>query len=245
VGPHVTIGPGCRLLSHVVLTGHTTIGPGNVFHPFCLVGGHPQDRKYKGEPTRVEIGANNSIRESVTVHVGTERGGGVTRIGANNLIMINTHVAHDVQIANNCTIANNSMLGGHVIIDDNVNIMGGVGIHQYVTVGKFSFLGGYARIHFDAPPFCRIDGADEIRGLNAKGLIAGGFPELDIQALDEAYRRIFDRKRGQPFADALAAFDTMNGLNPHVKHMIEFLRRRDTGKQGRYLQAMLAAKRNR
>ncbi|HEV8605924.1 MAG TPA: acyl-ACP--UDP-N-acetylglucosamine O-acyltransferase [Tepidisphaeraceae bacterium] len=240
IGPHVRIDRGCRLHNSVTIVGHTTIGQGNVFHPQCVFGGPPQDRKYKGQPTRLEIGNNNIFREHVTVHIGTERGGGITRVGNNNMLMVNSHLGHDVQLGSNCILANNCMIAGHVIIGDNVAMMGGVGVHHFARIGKFCFIGGYARIHHDAPPFCKLDGADEMRGLNIKGLRAGGFADDDIAALEEAYGRLFARKSEEPFATVLESFDVENGLNQHVKHMVEFLQQRDLGRHGRYLQGMRA-----
>ena len=242
VGPDVTLGAGCKLVSHVSITGHVSAGANNVFHPGVIVGQPPQDRKYRGAPTRVEIGNNNIFREHTTVHIGTERGGGLTRVGDGNYLMINVHLGHDAQLGSNCTFANNVMIAGHVIIGDFCNLMGGVGVHHFVSIGKCCFIGGYARIHHDAPPFCKIDGADEIRGLNIKGLRMAGYKDVDIDALEEAYKRLFDRKGKAPFAAALANFDTENGLNPHVKHMVDFLRLRDLGKHGRYLQGHRAAR---
>lgn len=238
IGPHVTIGAGCRLQNGVTVTGHTTLGRDNVLHPYCVFGGPPQDRKYKGQPTRLEIGNNNIFREHVTVHIGTEKGGGVTRVGNNNMLMVNSHLGHDVQMGSNCILANNCMIAGHVIIGDNVAMMGGVGVHHFARIGKFCFIGGYARIHHDAPPFCKLDGADEMRGLNVKGLRGGGFADTDIDALEEAYNKLFSRKNETPFANVLESFDTQNGLNPHVKHMVEFLRERDTGRHGRFQQRL-------
>lgn len=236
IGPDVRIGPGCRLISSVTILGPTTLGRDNVLHPHAVLGGAPQDRKYKGAPTRLEIGNNNIFREMVTIHRGTERGGAVTRIGSNCMFMCNVHIGHDVQMGDNCIIANNSMLAGHVVVGNNVNMMGGVGIHQFVSVGEFAFLGGYSRIHWDVPPFVKVDGADRVRGLNIKGLRVCGFSDVDIEQLDEACRKLFLRKE-EPFAVALAGFHLENGINPHVKRLIEFLRRRDAGKNGRYLES--------
>lgn len=238
IGPDVRIGPGCRLMNNVTIIGHTTIGKNNVFFPNAVIGAAPQDRKYKGAPTRLEIGDNNTIREAVTLHIGTEKGGGVTRVGNNNLLMVNVHLGHDVQLGSNGTLANNVMIAGHVVIGDYVNMAGGVGIHHFVTIGDFAFLGGYARIHHDVPPFLKIDGADVVRGLNKVGLARAGYTQADIEALDDACRRLFYREK--PFAVALAEFDTLNGINPQVKRMIEFLRRRDAGRHGRYLESLRA-----
>jgi UDP-N-acetylglucosamine acyltransferase len=235
IGADVTIGGGCKLISHVVLTGNTTIGRGNVFHPNCVIGGIPQDLKYRGAPTKLEIGDNNQIREAVTIHIGTEKGGGITRVGSNNLLMVNAHIGHDVQLGSRCILANNTMLAGHVVIGDNVAMMGGSAVHHFVTIADYAYTAAYARITHDVPPFVKVADNDRIRGLNVIGLRRAGFSEDDIEALDLATRRLF-YDRNKPFAIVLADFDLMNGINPHVKRMIEFLRRRDLGKHGRYLE---------
>lgn len=239
IGPEVTLGPANKLVSHVVITGHTTIGKNNTFFPHCTIGAIPQDLKYKGGPTRLEIGDNNNIREAVTIHLGTEKGGSLTRIGSNNLLMVNAHIGHDVQLGNRCIIANNVMFAGHVICGDNVAIMGGVGIHHFVTIGDYAYLAAFARIHHDVPPFVKVGDADKVRALNALGLRRAGFCEADIEALEDAIRRLFVNK-AKPFSVALSEFDTQNGINPHVKRMVEFLRQRDTGVNGRYLESLRA-----
>jgi UDP-N-acetylglucosamine acyltransferase len=235
IGANVVIGSGCKLLSHVVIDGNTTIGRDNIFFPFSVIGGKPQDLKYRGGNTRLEIGSGNEIREAVTIHVGTEAGGGITRVGDRNLLMINAHIGHDAHIGGRCIIANNVMLAGHVVVGDNVSMMGGVGIHHFVTVGEFAYLGGYAQIHYDVPPFVKVADNDQIRGLNSIGLKRAGFAEDDIGALESATRRLF-YAREKPFSVALNEFDTQNGINPHVKRMVEFLRQRNVGKHGRYLE---------
>jgi len=241
IGPDVKIASGCRLLNNVTVLGNTTIGKDNIFFPNAVIGAPPQDLKYKGAPTLLEIGDGNNFREAVTVHTGTEKGGGITRIGNFNLLMINVHLGHDVQLGSRCVIANNVMIAGHVVIEDNVNMMGLVGIHHYVTVGRFAYLGGAARIHHDVPPFVKVDGDDKVRQLNTLGLRrAGGFSEEDITALRDAVRKLwFGEKKN--FAKTLAEFDLMNGINPHVKQMVEFLQRRDKGKHGRYLEGLRQA----
>jgi UDP-N-acetylglucosamine acyltransferase len=235
VGPDVTIGPGCRLHNHVTLMGPLVLGSNNVLYPNVVLGGAPQDRKYRGAPTRLEIGNSNILREAVTLHRGTEKGGGITRVGNNNYFMVNTHAGHDAQVGSNCTFANNVMIAGHVVIHDGVTMAGAVGIHHFVTVGELSFLGAFSRIRHDVPPFSKVDGGDVFRGINVVGLRRSGqFTQEDIEALEEACRQLFYRDK--PFAVAMAEFDTMNGLNRHVRRMIEFFHRRDLGKHGRYLE---------
>ncbi len=234
IGPDVVLGPGCKLFSHVAISGHTTVGPRNVFHPNAVIGGNPQDKKYAGEPTRLEIGEGNEFREGVTVHIGTAAGSACTRVGNGNLIMANAHLAHDVQLGNDCVLANNVMIAGHVVCGSHVHMMGGVGVHHFVTIGDYAYIGGAARIHHDVPPFVKVDGADKIRGLNSIGLQRAGFQQCDIDALEDACRHLFYRRR--PLAQAMGEYDTLNGINPHIKVLVGFLRRRNEGKHGRYLE---------
>jgi UDP-N-acetylglucosamine acyltransferase len=237
VGPNVKLGAGCKLISHVVIAGHTTAGADNVFYPNSVIGGPPQDRSFKGSATRLEIGDNNLFREAVTVHIGTEKGGGVTRIGNNNFLMVGAHFGHDVQVGDNCLFANNCLLGGHVIVGNNVNMMGTVAVHQFVTVGELCYIGGGAKIHYDAPPYCKIDGSDSIRLVNSKGLRMNGFCEADVEALETAHRQLFHRNK--PMAIAMAQFDLNNGINPHVRKLIEFLDRRAHARHGRHQESLL------
>ena len=245
VGPDVVMGTGNRLLSHVVVTGHTTIGRDNILHPHCVIGGSPQDKKYRDEPTGLHIGDRNQIREAVTIHTGTEaggqiNGGGITRVGDDNLLMVNAHVGHDAQVGSRCIFANNVMIAGHIVIGTNVVLNGGVGINAFVTVDDFAYIAGYARVHHDIPPFVKVSDEGAIRGLNGVGLKRGGYADADIEVLEAAARRLFSGR--VPMARAVAEFDSGNGngdgSNPHVKRMIEFLKRRDSGRHGRYLESL-------
>lgn len=243
VGADVTLGTGNKLLSHVVITGHTTIGRDNVFHPHCTIGGAPQDKKYKGEPTGLEIGDRNQIRENVTIHTGTMQGGkifggGVTRVGSDNLLMVNTHVGHDAQVGNGCVIANNVMIAGHIIIGNNVILNGGVGINAFVTVGDFSYVAGYAQLHHDVPPFVKVSDDGKVRGLNAVGLKRAGLADDQIAALETVTRQLFSGKTAQAIA-LKQLEETGNGLlTPHVRQLIDSLTRRNQGKHGRHLESL-------
>ena len=234
VGPHVTLGARCRLIAHVSILGRTTIGADNVFWPNCVIGGDPQDLKFKGEPTYLEMGDGNQIREAVTIQTGTGGGGGVTRIGSNNLLMVNAHIGHDSSVGDRCVIANNVMLAGHVVMGNNVVMSAGAAAHHYVRIGNYVFIGAYSRIHMDVAPFVKIQD-DSVWDTNTLGLTRCGFGTQDIQAIEDAVRRLFISKK-VPFAQAIAEFDTMNGINPHVKTLVTFLRERDMGKHGRYLE---------
>jgi UDP-N-acetylglucosamine acyltransferase len=236
IGEHVEIGDGSRIYNNVTVIGHTRIGSGNVIFPNAVIGTPPQDLKYRGGPTRVEIGDNNQIRESVTIQAGTETGSGITRLGSNNLLMVNTHIGHDANFGSKCILGNNVMIAGHVECHDGVAMMGGVGIHHFVTVGEYAYIAGYARVHHDVPPFIKLDGADRVRALNALGLKRNGFTDADIDALEAATRRLFFG-REKPFSVTLAELAATDGVNTHVKRMLDFLQRRNQGKHGRYLEA--------
>ena len=235
IGPDVTLEGGSRLLNSVTIIGKTTIGRDNVFFPNSVIGTYPQDKKFKGAATELHIGSGNVFREAVTVHIGTEKGGGITRVGNNNMFMINTHIGHDAQIGSDCVFANNVMIAGHCVVGDHVNMMGLAGLHHFVTIGRFAYLGGACRIHHDVPPFVKVDGADEIRGLNKVGLARAGTSAEEIKALDAAYRKLFSKKR--PLSLAMKEVESLNGeLTPHVREILEFLRRRMEGRHGRYLE---------
>ena len=234
IGPDVKIESGCRLLNNVTVMGHTKVGKDNIFFPHAVIGAAPQDKKYRAEPTLLEIGNSNLFREACTIHVGTDKGGGVTRVGDNNLLMVNSHLGHDVMLGSNCVLANNVMIAGHVVIGDYVNMMGGVGIHHFCTIGDYAYISGYARIHHDVPPFVKVDRSDEIRGLNTVGLRRAGYADEDIKELERAYRNLFGKKK--PLSVAMSEYDMENGVNPHVKRLVEFLHRRNAGKHGRYLE---------
>jgi len=239
VGPKVTLGAGCRLHSHVVIEGRTTIGRENAFFPHSVIGAAPQDLKYRGSDTRLEIGDGNTFRESATVHVGTEDGGGLTRIGNGNLIMINCHIAHDVILADHSILANNVMLAGHVVCGSHVNMGGAVGVNHFVTIGDFAYIGGQARVTHDVPPFVKVDGANVVRALNKMGLQRAGFSKQDIEALDDAFRVLFARET--PLSVTLKQFETDNCCNRHVQALVDFLRRRSEGRHGRFLESRRTA----
>ena len=236
IGPEVKIDTGCRLLNNVTVHGRTTIGADNVFFPNAVIGAAPQDKKFKGSQTRLEIGSRNVFREAVTVHAGTEAGGGITRVGNDGLYMVNVHVGHDAQIGNHVVFSNNVMIAGHVLCEDFVWLAGGVGVHHFVTLGRNSFVGAYSRIHHDVPPFCKVDGSDRVRGLNKNGLQRTGFQPEDITALSDCCRNLFSKRK--PFAIAMAEYDLTNGINPYVAQLIEFLRRRDIGRHGRHMESL-------
>lgn len=192
VGPHVKLGDGCELLSHVVVEGRTEIGPNTRIFPFASIGHPPQDMKYKGEPSRLVIGANNILREQVTINPGTEGGGMLTSIGNNCLMMVGAHVAHDCHVGNHVIMANNATLAGHVIIEEYAIIGGLSAIHQFCRIGRHAMVGGMSGVESDVIPYGSVMGdRARLSGLNIVGLKRRGFSRPDISALRKAYRLMF------------------------------------------------------
>jgi len=190
VGAQVRMGPSNRLISHVVIDGNTEIGEGNVFFPFGVIGGVPQDLKYRGENTRLVIGNRNTFRESVTLNLGTVQGGGETRIGDSNLLMAVVHIGHDSRLGNHIILANNCAVAGHVTIDDYANIGGMSAITQFNRVGAHCYAGAQSMIDRDVPPFSLIVGARPclVKGVNIVGLRRKGFSAETISKLNEAMK---------------------------------------------------------
>jgi UDP-N-acetylglucosamine acyltransferase len=232
IGPDVTIGRGTRLVAHVCVLGVSTLGERNVVHPFTTIGNEPQDVSYAGTPTRVEIGDYNVIREGVTIHRASEKEQGVTRIGSHNLIMVHVHVAHDCVIADQVTIANNTILGGHSHIDSYATVSGGVGIHPFVSIGSYSYIGALSRIYHDVPPFMITDGnPSKVRCINVIGLRRRGITAEAISALHEAHRLIYRARMGAGHATTI--LESHGHLCAEVKSLLEFIESQHRGKHGR------------
>ena len=192
IGSNVSIGDGCVLLSHVVLDGNTEIGLNNRIYPFSSIGLSPQDMKYEGEESLLTIGANNIIREHVTINPGTRGGGMLTSIGNNCLFMVGAHVAHDCHVGSHVVMANNATLAGHVTIEDYAIIGGLSAIHQFVRIGKHAMIGGKTGVAEDVIPYGSVIGnRARLSGLNIVGLKRRGFSREDIHNLRKAYRLIF------------------------------------------------------
>ncbi len=192
VGKDVTLGKGVELKSHVVVEGWTDIGEGTVIFPFASIGHIPQDLKFGGERTKLEIGARNRIREYATMNPGTEGGGGLTRIGNDGLFMIGVHVGHDCHIGNHVIMANNASLGGHCIISDNVIIGALAGVHQFCRVGRGAMIGGLAAVVSDVIPYGTVVGKRAtLEGLNLVGLKRRNAAKEDISGLRAAYKELF------------------------------------------------------
>ena len=195
VGDEVNLGDGVRLDSHVVIDGRTSIGRETHVFPFVSIGLAPQDLKYGGEPTAVEIGERNQIREFVTIHRGTAGGGGTTRIGNDNLLMAQAHVAHDCQLGSHIIMANAATLAGHVEIADRASVGAYSGVHQFCRVGFEAFVGGYSVVVKDAPPFAIIQGNHaKCYGLNRIGLRRRGYSKETIEKLNHAYHLYLSAK---------------------------------------------------
>ena len=195
IGPNVRIGAGSTVGAHAVLEGRTTLGEKNRVFQFASVGAIPQDLKYAGEPTALVIGDSNQIREFSTLHIGTAGGGGVTRIGNQNLFMAYSHVAHDSQVGSRCVFANGATLAGHVEIGDFVTLGGLSAVHQFTRIGPHAFIAGGSMVVMDVPPFCVAQGdRAELAGLNVIGLQRHGFTEEQLARIKDAYRILFRSK---------------------------------------------------
>ena len=222
VGPHVQIGARTRIGAHCVIDGHTTIGEDNVFHPNSTIGGPPQDKKYAGEPTRLEIGHRNTVREYCTFNTGTAQDVGVTRIGDDNWIMAYVHIAHDVQLANKTILANNATLAGHVHVGDWVIIGGLTGVHQFVKIGAHAMIGFASAINQDVPPFIMADGnPPSARGFNIEGLRRRGFGPERIAAVKAMYRQIY--RNGLTLEQAREAIDTLAQEHPEAQQDVAMM----------------------
>ncbi|MFQ5670404.1 MAG: acyl-ACP--UDP-N-acetylglucosamine O-acyltransferase [Acidobacteriota bacterium] len=228
VGSRVRLGPGCCLESHVVLAGETSIGADCRFSPFSSIGGRPQDLKFKGELTRLEIGSRNVFRESITIHVGTRGGGGVTRIGDDNYFMAYVHVAHDCDIGNRTLLANAATLAGHVLVEDRATIGAYSGVHQFCRIGRQAFIGGYSVITRDALPYVlTVGNRAASHGINVIGLRRGHMPEETIQCLRRAYRILFRSRLTR--ARALERVEEEMGGVEEIAVMIRFVRESSRG----------------
>jgi UDP-N-acetylglucosamine acyltransferase len=228
VGADVEIGEGTVLKSHVVVSGHTRIGRDNVIYPFATIGEDNQDLKYAGEATLVEVGDRNRIRESVTIHRGTVQGGGLTKVGNDNLLMVNAHVAHDCNIADHCILANNATLGGHVTIDEYVIVGGMCAVHQFCTIGAHVMVGGCSGIAQDVPPFIMAQGNHASpNGVNTTGLQRRGFSKEAIQAIRNAYKVLY--RSGKTLEEAKPEIAEIAAAHPEVQLFYDFIGRSTRG----------------
>jgi UDP-N-acetylglucosamine acyltransferase len=231
VGAHVVLGEECELVSHVVLDGHLTMGRGNKVFSFACLGISPQDLKYAGEPTRLEIGDNNSIREYVTISRGTAGGGGVTRVGSGCLIMAYTHIGHDSTIGNGCILANSATLAGHVTVEDFASVGALCPVHQFCRIGRYAYIGGGTTITQNVLPYSltSIERNNHAYGLNKVGLERKGFTPEQLKELRAAYRLLIASKLNT--TDALAAIrkTVTEGAGEHVAYLAEFIANSERG----------------
>ena len=226
VGAGVTIGDGARLMSHVVVDGQTRIGDDAQLYPFCTVGLAPQDLKYRGEPTRCEIGARTVVRENVTIHRGTVTGSGVTRVGDDCLVMANAHVAHDCLIGNNVIIVNNVVMGGHVVIGDDARIMGAAALHQFVRIGRAAMVGGVCGVEADVIPYGSVMGnRARLVGLHWVWLKRSGLPAAEMHRLRQAFQMLYPGARGGTavFEQRLAEVREAFSDDPRVAEILAFI----------------------
>lgn len=228
IGPDVEIGDGCWIGPHVVIHGPTRIGAKNKIYQFSSIGEGPQDLKYAGEATHLEIGDRNVIRECCTFSRGTVGGGGITRVGSDSLFMAYVHIAHDCQVGNRVVFANNATLAGHVEVGDHSILGGFVGIHQFCKVGAHVML-GVATVSFkDIPPYLMVHGnTAKPYGLNVRGLRRRGFSEAVVAALKEAYKKIY--RSGLTVEEALRELAPLTAQHPEVAVFTDFVRSAERG----------------
>lgn len=240
IGPGAKIGYGTRLLNHVTIMGNVTLGRNNTVYPNVVLGAEPQDVSFQGAETYVEIGDNNILREGVSVNRGTEKEDGITRIGDNNFLMGNVHVAHDCKLGDHIIIANGSLLAGHVHVHDYASISGGCAVHHFVTIGSYSFLAGLSRALHDVPPYMLAEGiAAHPRCINIVALKRRNFSTESIDGLAAAHRLLYRSKVGLNHAREILR---SNGQEtPEVSHLLNFIEGQQVGKHGRGREVRKAA----
>jgi UDP-N-acetylglucosamine acyltransferase len=223
IGPNASIGDGCKLIAHVHVAGHTSIGPGTAIYPFASLGTPPQSVHYRGGPTRLVIGANCQIRESVTMNTGTEDGGGITSVGDKCFLMTGAHIGHDCHIGNNVILANNTVLGGHCHVGDHVFLGGHCAVHQNVRIGESAMIAGFSAFADDVIPFGFVlQPVARLAGVNVVGMRRRGIGRDAVRAVQQAYARLFEAE-GE-FAERLDGTATSLGSVPEVARIIAFIR---------------------
>ena len=221
IGPNVEINDDTTVQSHVSIIGNTKIGKNNTIYSFASIGNDPQDLKFSGEETKLEIGNNNKIREYVTINPGTKGGGGLTKVGSNCLFMVSSHIAHDCLVEDNVILANNVPLGGHAHIEENVIIGGNSAVQQFTRVGKSAMIGGMCGVVRDIIPYAMVHGNRSVlQGLNLIGLRRKNIPNKEIMVLAEAYKEIF---KNENLTENLKNLNTDLKKNDLVKDVVNFL----------------------
>ncbi|HEX3940369.1 MAG TPA: acyl-ACP--UDP-N-acetylglucosamine O-acyltransferase [Acidobacteriaceae bacterium] len=229
IGPEVVLGEECELISHVVLDGRARLGDRNRIYPFANVGVAPQDLKYKGEPTGLEMGSGNTVRECVTISRGTAGGGGATRIGSHCLIMAYTHIGHDSSIGSHCILANGATLAGHVTVEDHASVGALCPVHQFCRIGRYAYIGGGTTITQDVLPYSLTSAKRETHtfSLNKIGLERSGFSKQQQRALHNAFRALLAAKLNT--SQALEKLKQGNAADEHVAYLIDFIERSERG----------------
>jgi UDP-N-acetylglucosamine acyltransferase len=228
IGEHVEIGAGTTIGPHVVINGHTRIGKNNRIFQFSSLGEIPQDKKYANEPTRLEIGDNNTIREFCTFNLGTVQDGGITRVGNNNWIMAYVHLAHDCHVGNNTIFANNAQLAGHVLVDDYAILGGFTVVHQFCQIGAHVITGMGTILFQDIPPYVTVSGSPAApHGINSEGLKRRGYSSAAVMAIKRAYKTLY--RSGLSLDEAKAAIATQIAEHPELQLMADFLNRSQRG----------------
>jgi UDP-N-acetylglucosamine acyltransferase len=229
IGPEVELGERCHLVSHVAIEGPTKIGADNAFFPFCSIGMSPQDLTYAGEPTRLEIGEHNTIREFVTINRGTVKGGGLTRVGNHILVMAYTHIAHDCVIGDHVILANAATLGGHVTVEEWATVGALCPVHHFIRIGAHSFVGGGTTITRDVLPFSKTSAARDVQayGLNAIGLERRGFSKERIRKIHHAYKVLLASKLNT--SQALQKLKSEPDRGEDVEMLIRFIEQSERG----------------
>ncbi|MDQ2823493.1 MAG: acyl-ACP--UDP-N-acetylglucosamine O-acyltransferase [Pseudomonadota bacterium] len=229
VGPYSIIGPDVRIGArtvigpHVVVEGHTTIGEDNKFFQFSSIGAAPQDKKWSGEPTRLEVGDRNTVREFCTFNLGTVQDAGVTRLGNDNWISAYVHLAHDCQVGSNTIFSNNAQLAGHVEVGDWAILSGYAGVHQFCKIGAHAFIGMYTSLTQDVPPFVLVSGNPAgVRGVNIEGIKRRGFTRPQIDGIRAAYKHLY--RSGLTLDEAKVALDTEMTVSPEAAGAIGAMR---------------------
>jgi UDP-N-acetylglucosamine acyltransferase len=228
IGPRVKMGRNNVVGAHAVVEGNTRLGNGNRIFAHAVIGAPPQDLKYRGEDTRLELGDGNVVREFASVHAGTVGGGGVTRLANQCLIMASAHVAHDVHLGDRCIVATFCALAGHVLAEDGA-IFGGVSaVQQFTRIGRLAYIGGLTGVAMDVAPYLMVAGSrGEVVGINTVGLQRAGFTEEQVGRVKDAYRIVFRAKL--PLKDALAQVRSEMGQHPEIAHWVKFIESSERG----------------
>jgi UDP-N-acetylglucosamine acyltransferase len=238
VGPHVEVGEDCIIGHGCHLEGRTRLGRGNILHPYVSLGTPPQDMKYHGEPTELVVGCENVFREFVSINTGTPTGGGVTRVGDRNYLMISSHIGHDCEVEDEVILVNGVLVGGHCKLESGAKLMGGAAVNPFVSVGKLAFVGGLSRIVQDVPPFMIVEGNPaKVRRVNEVGLQRAGYTEEAIERLHQTYKRIYRTKK----LNRSKVFDEIEDdadSSEEALYLVEFLRRSLQGRSGRYREGL-------